>query len=337
MKMKPEERQKHILSLIKKSPITFEKIQDSLENIGNPIKERQLYNDLKILKESGGVGRGIPIKLNDKKQYTIDKTSPSWHLDDIDENTKNTMPFLLSMLKPYEYIPAIEHLVSDLDKNHSVSSMRMDQMMVMHNKILTESQFGVQKSIMSAVYSILNNIKNNTVIEFNYTSVHSDRENKVDNMKLISVYPIQVRVFEGRFYLIAVPVKQEKDITQNDIKTYCIDEILNKRVDTAYDEDTEETINFNWKKLYNKLRIDDLYKQAIGIMLPVDKTTKPILIKRWFKGWAASYVDAVPLHHTQRILEKKGDQILVSLKVYNTTDLEYVFGRFREFSWDEME
>ena len=55
---------------------------------------------------------------------------------------------------------------------------------------------------------------------------------------------------------------------------------------------------------------------------------------RWFKGWAASYVRAVPIHPSQVIVQETEDgSIRVRLSVYQTVDLDSYFQRFGEFSW----
>jgi len=61
---------------------------------------------------------------------------------------------------------------------------------------------------------------------------------------------------------------------------------------------------------------------------------QPITVYRWFTGWAASQVQAVPIHPSQQIVQKSGGDIRIQLHVYNTPDLQNVFRKFGEFSWE---
>ena len=65
-----------------------------------------------------------------------------------------------------------------------------------------------------------------------------------------------------------------------------------------------------------------------------DSSEQPQWIYRWFRGWAASLVQAVPLHHSQEIVESRGGDIRIRLTVIPTPDLENTFRKFGAYSWD---
>jgi hypothetical protein len=64
------------------------------------------------------------------------------------------------------------------------------------------------------------------------------------------------------------------------------------------------------------------------------KDVKPEYVYRWFRGWAASQVQAVPIHASQEIVQKSGGEIRIRLFVYDTPDVQNVFRKFGEDSWD---
>jgi hypothetical protein len=68
--------------------------------------------------------------------------------------------------------------------------------------------------------------------------------------------------------------------------------------------------------------------------LEFGKDVKPVCVYRWFRGWAASQVQAVPIHASQEIVQKSGGEIRIRLFVYDTPDVQNIFRKFGEDSWD---
>jgi hypothetical protein len=333
MKWKPKERLEHILSIIKgDKSSSFTDIQKNLEKHGNPIKDRQLWIDIKTLREKGIDGRGIPIKLDKHKEYVVNSTYAKWSYEDLDEEIKNTIPLVMSLLNPYSHIPAVEYIINDLNKEHSVELNSLDQMIVMHNKTLSKKQEHANQQIITKVQKIIGWMRSNTVIEFLYTSVHISLKYQDDDWSFKRVMPIQIRVYEGRYYLLAIPYG--KKVLSNNLRSYCVDKIKSKRIDPAYDNSKEEKrLTFDWKESFTKLNIEELYKDFIGIYGSLGTKDEPKLIERRFKDWAASHVEVCPLHHSQetRVNEDNDEELILSLKVHETEDLKYFFGRYREF------
>jgi hypothetical protein len=49
--------------------------------------------------------------------------------------------------------------------------------------------------------------------------------------------------------------------------------------------------------------------------------------------WAASQVEAVPLHPSQTIIQRVDNAICVKLSVYETAELTSIFSKYGDFSW----
>ncbi len=94
------------------------------------------------------------------------------------------------------------------------------------------------------------------------------------------------------------------------------------------DEDNGEIVHFNYKALFEQTELATIFNDTIGIF--VEK--KPVQVFRIrFKNWAKSYVLNKPLHHSQRIIDEKTDEVVVEIKVRPGVELDFQLSRFREF------
>jgi hypothetical protein len=117
------------------------------------------------------------------------------------------------------------------------------------------------------------------------------------------------------------------------IKHFPIDRI-HRRVDIALDEITEQPMVFDWQQVVEKTDFEDHYKHCIGMYREFGRSVKPVYVYRWFRGWAASQVQAVPIHPSQEIVQKSGGEIRIRMFVYDTPDVQNVFRKFGEDSWE---
>jgi hypothetical protein len=62
----------------------------------------------------------------------------------------------------------------------------------------------------------------------------------------------------------------------------------------------------------------------------VNKKPKPIKIR--FSGWAKSYVKNKKLHDSQIEINTHEDYVDIQIEVYETFELDFVLGRFREYA-----
>jgi hypothetical protein len=59
---------------------------------------------------------------------------------------------------------------------------------------------------------------------------------------------------------------------------------------------------------------------------------KPVQVFRIrFKNWAKSYVLNKPLHHSQRVIVEKTDEVVVEIKVRPGVELDFQLSRFPVF------
>jgi hypothetical protein len=90
---------------------------------------------------------------------------------------------------------------------------------------------------------------------------------------------------------------------------------------------------FDWQQVVEKTDFENHYKHCIGMYRAFGGSAMPVYVYRWFRGWAASQVQAVPIHASQEIVQKSGGEIRIRMFVYDTPDVQNVFRKFGEDSW----
>ena len=306
--------------------LTFDELKTVISEKLSPIKTRMLREDLHFLRTEGLNNNRLSIKLIDGKYVLQNDNDFSIH--SLKDNERGTLPLLFSILKPYEQFPAVSALLTNLIQVHKLNDAEVKQL-----------SWGIGKSAQSLkavqiqrIIDILGCIHKQVAVEFNYYKVTEGAvENSDENIVYRQVYPFQVRTFDDRYYLVGIQVGRE--IKAENIQHFPIDRI-HRRVDIALDENTDEPLSFNWMKFLQQTDFANHYKQCIGMYREFGKEAQPITVYRWFTGWAASQVQAVPIHPSQQIVQKSGGDIRIQLFVYNTPDLQNVFRKFGEFSWE---
>ncbi len=306
--------------------LTFDELKTVISEKLSPIKTRMLREDLHFLRTEGLNNNRLSIKLIDGKYVLQNDNDFSIH--SLKDNERGTLPLLFSILKPYEQFPAVSALLTNLIQVHKLNDAEVKQL-----------SWGIGKSAQSLkavqiqrIIDILGCIHKQVAVEFNYYKVTEGAvENSDENIVYRQVYPFQVRTFDDRYYLVGIQVGRE--IKAENIQHFPIDRI-HRRVDIALDENTDEPLSFNWMKFLQQTDFANHYKHCIGMYREFGKEAQPITVYRWFTGWAASQVQAVPIHPSQQIAQKSGGDIRIQLFVYNTPDLQNVFRKFGEFSWE---
>ena len=306
--------------------LTFDELKTVISEKLSPIKTRMLREDLHFLRTEGLNNNRLSIKLIDGKYVLQNDNDFSIH--SLKDNERGTLPLLFSILKPFEQFPAVSALLTNLIQVHKLNDAEVKQL-----------SWGIGKSAQSLkavqiqrIIDILGCIHKQVAVEFNYYKVTEGAvENSDENIVYRQVYPFQVRTFDDRYYLVGIQVGRE--IKAENIQHFPIDRI-HRRVDIALDENTDEPLSFNWMKFLQQTDFANHYKHCIGMYREFGKEAQPITVYRWFTGWAASQVQAVPIHPSQQIVQKTGGDIRIQLFVYNTPDLQNVFRKFGEFSWE---
>lgn len=293
---------------------------------GKDIKERMVREDLKLLRD--GALNGVPLNIVvENKQYRIKAAGDKWSYESMAATERDTVPLVLSILEPYKELPSVKTVLEDLKSTHRLANKDVKlQSAMVSVKTVPENPAFVQ-----LISKLMGYISRQVACEFNYFRVNE--ESSADLVpKFVEVYPIQIRIYENRYYLVGV--KTTAEWVPQSLQIFTLDKIYRYKVDESVDQDSFQTKTFDWETLSRAIDLEHYFEHCVGIYRNylVDQT--PSVIYRWFTGWAASSVEAVPLHKSQKVVQRDGIKIRIRLEVYDTPELKGVFDRFGNDSWN---
>ncbi len=304
---------------------TFEDIMNFALQFGK-VKERMIREDLKLLRN--GVGNSDPLNIIvEKGQYKIKATGSKWSYNDLAETERATLPLVFSILHPYREMPAVKKVIEDLRQEHRLEHKDI--------KLLSAAVWNrtveLQPEFLNMITKLMGFIAKQKACEFNYFKVNS-RGDKSRAPNFVEVFPLQIRVFESRYYLVAI--RTDAPQIPESLRIFPLDGIYRYRIDETVNQDSGESMNFDWHKISQSIDLNNYFTHCIGVYRDFTKHKLPETTIRWFKDWAASQVEATPLHPSQKIIHRVENSICITLNVYITEELKNVFMKYGEFCWE---
>lgn len=126
--------------------------------------------------------------------------------------------------------------------------------------------------------TILNAIKEKKQIKFDYQKYWED------HLKHRTIEPRALKEYLQRWYVIGIDIKKAKP------RIFGLDRIKNLEL-------TNTDLQFD------NIDVEEMFKHSFGIISP--NNDKPINIELTFNSFQAKYIKSLPLHHSQKIIEKK--------------------------------
>ena len=178
----------------------------------------------------------------------------------------------------------------------SISNLLVDNLQL-HERILLEEIPSGQKYFAQ----IINAMKNNNLINMTYRSYWKDNSHNFD------VEPYCVKLFRQRWYLLGrSPYKKQMMI-------YALDRIQELRI---IDKNFELPATFNANKFFS---------EYFGVNIGDEVDVETVKLK--VASYQANYIRAVPLHHSQKEVERNENFSIFKLCLRPTSDL------IREILW----
>lgn len=312
------EQNKRIQILLKSistiNGITRKEIIELYEKRGlAPIERTQFVRDRQFLKS-----HGVNLACRNNK-YFLESEIPKLFLLDIDDNTKYSLPILFNILSIHEEVDAVLWLKDALERDYGIIDEEWHDGKYFSS---TKPVWGKENKIIQLSIDLIKKMKNQEIITFEYKPVNTYLNNEI-----IVMAPLQVRFYDGRYYLFGVEYKN-KDFDFDNLRLIEIDQIRNWRVNPFFLEN--EQMTFDYDTFFKKMRVNNLFKPCLGVVIPKakDRVVKRIVIE--FRDWAKSYVKNKHVHHSQKILNETKDSITVEISVYDTYEVEFLLGRFRK-------
>jgi predicted DNA-binding transcriptional regulator YafY len=295
-------------------------IHDNLKGVS----ERTISRDIIVLKSKG---YEILSKkgYKNKNYYFIESED-----DDLDlsENEIKTLPIMMGLINTEENLSSVNWLKKTLKSEFNFTIKELDPSPYF---VKTNPSINFKEDLMLLTAEIIEFIKKGQVIYFEYF--------KQNNSKYVA--PLQVRYYDGRYYLLGTEIDEDNDYKPRSLlTTYSIDNIVNLSVVPAIKEEPHnhgDHIFFDYKKLYKESHLEILLKNSFGIIYNSILDRNRIKKYRFkFTNWAISYVENKIFHPTQRVVEKTNDYIIIELILWEIID-NYIYKSQGVEFWDNKE
>lgn len=235
------------------------------------------------------------FKLEYDKRKNIYYFDENYLIPKFNKNTLEedlTLPFIEGILAPYRELAGIKKIVEKIKEFYPIDfeSKKYKSAVVTTNYILHKD---IISNLVMKSTEILKQIELNTIITFNYIKVNNIARNINDTINY-KVLPLQLRIHEELYYLIAYDIKKEKIITCR------IDQIKTKieKANTILNSSKIKFIKDNFNEGY--------FDYSFGVWRPNSNNIYTIKIS--FTEWAAQYVTYKPIHKTQTLLINNADK-----------------------------
>lgn len=314
----------------KKNGASFNEIQDYLKKKTNEIKsktnsiglsKRTIESDIKairigdfdysnknIIKNKDEIVFHLKYNRN-KDIYFFDYNYPIPEFNKNTEEENLTLPFIEGILAPYKELPGVKKVIEKIKEIYPIEfNLEENRTAVVTSNSYVNSE--IKTKLANKTTELLKYIKSDSLLLFSYIKVNKQTR-EIEDKEDYTVLPIQVRIHEELYYLIAFDIKLKK------ITTFRIDQIKSK-IDVLSKKINDEL--YNLKKNFN----ESFFEYSFGIIRPESDDVYTINIR--FTEWAAQYVFYKPIHKTQKIITKTtegGIEISIKLLLENEPKLPY--------------
>lgn len=268
-----------------------------------PISRRSLESDLQFLK-SNSTEQILHVRVSKKHYYQL-------------------------VTKPQEAVSeALQMSMLQQIGQQLGAKIQEPQHMLQDKLVFSFSALNDDGQSLQMAATCLQAIEQQYLLQFLYQSAFGTYKSRLQ-----VVAPLQVRFYEGRFYLVACEWSERQKTPKQQIKVFAFDLIENYVAVPALAEREDgaegELQYFSWQQMAQEVALKTHFKHCLGIAR--FKESIPELIRLKFTDWAISYVKSRRLHSSQRIVVDNPNYIVVELYIYRTYELSMLLSRFRDF------
>jgi hypothetical protein len=279
--------------------------------------------------------------------YRYAKGSPRPVFDDFDQEEIATSHFLFGILDQYRYLPAVNRFLNDLKHRYkaSMDDHGLSEFRYLRGPVLSElvqyPSGNKKNTYLKLLFELHDFIRKRQKVEFHYGLV-GNMEAEMKNYTNVQVEPLQVVLHDYFYYLLAAKQIGNKRV----LRTYRIDQIKRYMVNAYTDPDTDEEVLFDYDAVADECNLASCFDFVVGMEIPGEKH-KLHKVTICFKGWAASYVNKLTIHPSQKIVsvDLAQQSLVMELKLMlapekekgqkildRSISLAFFLSRFREFA-----
>jgi predicted DNA-binding transcriptional regulator YafY len=232
-----------------------------------------------------------PIKYSKlKKGYFYEDKDFTLNDIPLTDNDMEAISFAAHTLMQFKDVELFRQFGSAIDKIVDHLAVSQDQ----DSQQFVQFEATIADGGNEYLTSILEAIKLKRLIQFEYASFVNGE------LKLRKVTPLLLKQYRNRWYLISF------DDSKNDYITYALDRIEGLEI---LKETVSQPIDFD---------PDNYFKHAVGI---TSGNTAPTDVRLKVSLVAAKYLDSLPIHASQKVVEMNQDHVIFCLKVNISEEL----------------
>jgi hypothetical protein len=244
-------------------------------------------------------------------KYAFSETSQRPIFASVLETETNTMPFIKGALEPYKKLPGVKKIIQSFANVYDVNNKKLSTKRAVVTSIKSTSESNaINELIINKTTELLSIIPKRKAITLMYSKVSAVIP-KISNAHKFILFPFQVRIHDGIYYLIAL------DLVDDLVKNFRVDHIKSQidLLDENDDEndELEASILKSYAHRFQTLRLnEDFFKYSFGTWCHnYPRNVYQITIA--FYKWAASYVLIKPIHATQKIESVDENEVIISI------------------------
>ena len=260
------------------------------EGIDKGVSRRTVQSDIQIMR-SDKLGYNAPIIVVDKRFYTYEDPEYSITNIPISEQDLSKMSEAVEFLKQFKGFSHFKELDSMIQKleDHVYSQQTHQQPVIDFEK--NEDLKGI--NYLDELYQ---SIIRKSAIKLTYQSFKARSANSFD------FHPYLLKEFRNRWFIVG---RKEKG---DDILNLALDRIINIE---------KSTTKYRGPGDFNPI---EHFKNVIGVTVSKNQVEENIIIKVSHKH--APYVLTKPFHHSQSVLEKDKEGVIIQFQVQHNFELE---------------
>jgi hypothetical protein len=279
-------------------------------------------------------------RLINKYAFKSDTERPIFY--SVSENEFLTMPFIDGALDSIKTISGVNRIINEFQSIYSLGRRRDGYKIVETTSVKLNNEYQAKKNIIiQKAENLVKIIHQKKPISLMYSHV-SNLVHEMSNANKFILFPYQVRIHDGMFYLIALDLKTDL------IKNFRIDNIKSSvqilELNDPENDELEIELLEKYKYKFNSLKLDkNFFKYSLGIWCH-NAPRKVYRITINFYGWAASHVQFNPLHQSQSTPEIDENKLKVAIFLnlvnepvepydinFLSPELAFALGKYRDF------
>ena len=283
--------------LSKKKYIKTKSIQEILSiEFDLKISQKTVQNDINLMKYDSQLGYFAPIEYSRKKKaYYYSDPDFSILKFGLKDAEIASLGFALNIFKEYSRYGILKNFISAIKKIES--TIEIEQGIIssesfIWERIIIEPVSSLRGETIRLIPRIIHAIEQKRKVKFNYQKFEEP-----DFTTRICI-PAWLKEYQGLWYMVG-------EDSSGNLKTFALDRILQLEALEEYGE-------------VEDVDITNYYYHCFGITAYNQNPQKIVLS---FNSVQAKYIKTLPIHHTQKILLDKKDELRIEINVIPSYEL----------------